>query len=217
MEMTLAIYKLTNQDMTTRDGFQYTLGVTAHATGDGEPTLCSNTVLHAYTSPVLAVLMNPMHANIQNPRLFRAEGEVVVSDPTKVGVRSLTLVEEVTLPVIETSARVRWGISFAWPLAPSSWRVWAAAWLSGEDRSRSAAYEAAAYYVYSAAYEAAAYYATRRAVATDSDNAVINLRALDETDAETLARLTGDTSSGKIKGPLSGPPYARPSGQSTSA
>jgi hypothetical protein len=203
----MTLYKLTNQDMTTHGGFRYALGVTAHATGAGEPELCTNTVLHAYTSPALAVLMNPIHANIDNPRLFRAEGDVVVSDHVKVGVRSLTLVEELTVPVIETAARVRWAMSLAWPVASASWLVWAAAWLSGEDRSRASARAAARDASATDAASAADYaaraadgcasgvnrYAAVRAAYAAYANAAesLDLSALDETDAETLARLTG--------------------------
>lgn len=68
------LYKLTDQNMQTRNNFQWELGVWKEATGDGQG-LCSNGYLHFYDDPLLAVFFNPIHAGIESPRLFKAEGE----------------------------------------------------------------------------------------------------------------------------------------------
>ena len=44
------------------------------------PALCSGTVLHAYKDKNLAFLLNPIHADIKNPLIFSAEGDVVVDN-----------------------------------------------------------------------------------------------------------------------------------------
>ena len=62
------------------------------------PQLCTNQVLHAYTCPILALLLNPIHADIINPRLFEAEGEIVIADWDKCGTFNLTLTNELSLP-----------------------------------------------------------------------------------------------------------------------
>jgi hypothetical protein len=90
--------------------------------------------------------MNPAHANFRNPRawVFEPEGEVV-SDGTKSGCNTGTTVAEVNLPDVTSEQRVEVAIRCVLELCPhESWVVWAEKWLSGEDRSRSAADDAAA-------------------------------------------------------------------------
>ena len=85
------VFKLTTQDDYTRKGHynqtKWGRGVTHTAKGDGG--MCSNGAIHAYTSPLLAVLLNPIHAAIQNPKLWEAEMDVLYTDNgLKVGGRS---------------------------------------------------------------------------------------------------------------------------------
>ena len=56
------LYKLTDQNHQTRNNTKWGAGVTHTASGQGD--LCTAGWLHAYTSPLLAVLLNPIHANI---------------------------------------------------------------------------------------------------------------------------------------------------------
>ena len=139
MEMT-TIYKLTDQNMQTYNGFQWTLNKTE--TADGEGDLCGPGFLHAYTDPLLAVLLNPIHANIDRPRLFRAEGTIKKTDRgLKIGCMEMTLTEELPLPVITTTQRIAFGILCAKEAyKDAGWACWADNWLSGKDR---AAWEAA--------------------------------------------------------------------------
>ena len=133
------IYKLTDQNMQTYDGFQWTLNKTE--TADGKGDLCGPGFLHAYTDPLLAVLLNPIHADIENPRLFRAEGTIKKTDHgLKVGCTEMTLLEELPLPVITTTQRIAFGILCAKEVCKDAvWVTWADAWLLGKDRAAGAA------------------------------------------------------------------------------
>jgi hypothetical protein len=140
----MKVYKLTDQKMQTRDGFQYRLNRVRVAPGVGE--LCTAGWLHGYSDPLLAVLLNPVHADVQNPRLFEAEASGATQDDCglKLGVQRLTLRKEIPLPVVTTSQRIRFAILCALgiPQSPEFVR-WATRWLSGEDRSPEAAAAAA--------------------------------------------------------------------------
>jgi hypothetical protein len=153
----MKVYKLTDQRMKTRDGFQYRLNRVRVAPGIGE--LCTAGWLHGYSDPLLAVLLNPVHADIQNPRLFEAEASGATKDDCglKLGVQRLTLRKEMPLPVVTTAQRVRFAIFCALgiPQSPEFVR-WANRWLSGEDRSPEAATAAAAAEAAEAAARAAA-------------------------------------------------------------
>ena len=178
------LYKLTSQSLTTYHDFPWTLGVPATATGEGD--LCGPGWLHAYTDPLLAVLLNPIHARIKDPRLFRAEGTVGAEDHgLKVGCTTLTLVEEMPLPVITPTQRVAFGVFCAKEVCQDKgWITWANRWLSGEDRtekSARAAHWAAAYRAAEAAeaaYRAAE--AAYRAEGKSLDLIALVHRAVDE-------------------------------------
>ena len=99
-------YKLTTQNMTTHGDFKWALGHTAITSGEGD--LCGPGWLHFYGDPLLAVLLNPIHANIDNPRLFEA-----IAGPTqehdrglKSGATQLTLIRELPLPAVTLAQRV---------------------------------------------------------------------------------------------------------------
>jgi hypothetical protein len=127
----------------TRGGTQWGPGVSHSGTGEGE--LCGPGWIHAYEHPLIAVLMNPIHANFQTPRLWEAEGEVGLRDgQLKCGCKTLTTVREIPLPAVTTEMRVRFAILCAKEVcACLSWNAWADRWLSGEDRSEAAAGAAA--------------------------------------------------------------------------
>jgi len=156
------LYKLTSPDMTTYGDFQWTLGKTETALGDGP--LCSSSWLHAYTDPLLAVFLNPIHANFANPRLFECEGEVQANDHgLKVGCTVLTLVKEIALPEVSLEQRIAFGILCTKEVyKEENWNKWADDWLAGKNRGESAAAYAvrAAFAAYAAAYAVRAAYAT---------------------------------------------------------
>jgi len=161
-------YKLLTQDMKTRKGeLNETdwsdVGEWHEATGTGG--LCSDGVLHDYDDPWIAVVMNPAHANIGNPVMYETErGGRFLTDMLKCGSRRMRLLGRVDLPDIPLLQKVAFGILAALEGYPyEKFRSWAMDWLSGKDRSASAA--EAAVKVASAARDAAAYVAARYAAA----------------------------------------------------
>ena len=137
------LYKLTDRDGQTWGGTQWGPGVSHSGTGEGE--LCGPGWIHAYEHPLIAVLLNPIHANFQNPRLWEAEGEIAIRDgQLKCGCKTLTTVREIPLPAITMEMRVRFAILCAKEVcAYPAWNAWADRWLSGGDRSEAAAGAAA--------------------------------------------------------------------------
>jgi len=154
----MTLYKLTNQHLQTHGGYQWTVGEWRETDGSGD--LCGPGWLHAYEDPLLAALLNPIHANIDAPRLWECEADGDGKDERglKCGVRRLRLVREMPLPAVTTTQRVAFGILCAGSMYPgTNWALWAERWLSGEDRAAAAAYAAAyAAHAAHAAYAAAA-------------------------------------------------------------
>lgn len=100
-------YKLTDANLCTHGGYQWTLGEKRSTDGRGD--LCGPGFLHFYLDPLLAVMLDPIHANIGGAaRLFRAKagGTIRHDRGLKAGAASLTLLEEMPLPVVTTAQRV---------------------------------------------------------------------------------------------------------------
>lgn len=140
----MKLYKLTDRNARTRGGMQWGPGIT-NAAREGVPVLCTDTVLHAYTDPLLAVLLAPIHVSWECSRLWEAEGDVLVRDTDiKVGCRTLTTTREIPLPAITTEMRVRFAILCALEVSDDAkFSVWAHGWVDGKDRTSRAAYIAA--------------------------------------------------------------------------
>jgi len=87
----MIVYKLTDQKMQTPGGYQWEHGVTRETDGSGD--LCGSGWLHYYHDPLLAVLLNPIHADIEDPILWEAEAEGLHRDDKglKGGCTKLTL------------------------------------------------------------------------------------------------------------------------------
>jgi hypothetical protein len=159
----MKLYKLTTQDGYTRKGCgnQCLWGENITHSGTGIGDLCGPGYIHAYTHPKLAVVLNPIHANVTNPLLWVCEGEVVKEDSgLKVGCVSLTTLRRIELPVVTLEQRVRFGILCAKEVcANPEWVQWADNWLSGKDRTASSAF-----LVYPPSYAAAPYAASSAAI-----------------------------------------------------
>ena len=155
----MKLYKLTDGDGKTWGGTQWGPGVSHSGTGEGG--LCGPGWIHAYEHPLIAVLLNPIHADFKNPLLWEAEGEVGLRDgQLKCGCATLTTIREIPLPEITAEMSVRFAILCAKDVCSCrAWNAWADKWLSGEDRSEEAAYDAAraAYDAARAEYDAAAW------------------------------------------------------------
>lgn len=176
----MKLYKLTDGDGKTRNNTQWGPGVSHSGTREGG--LCGPGWIHAYEHPLIAVLLNPIHADFKSPRLWEAEGEIAIRDgQLKCGCATLTTILEITLPEITAEMRARFAILCVKDVcACSAWNAWADKWLSGEDRSAEAAASAAraayrsaasaASAAYRAAYDAAAWAAEAAWAAAEAAN-----------------------------------------------
>jgi len=189
----MKLYKLTDAEGRTGNEMQWGVGITNHAAGKGVK-LCSSGVIHAYTSLLLAELMDLAHGSYGACKLaWEADGEVVSSDGTKVGCKSLTTICEVTnqLPILTRTQRTAFAILSAQEVLLKTnvkwlkWHKWAEQWLDGTDWSlydaasdaaADAASAAASYAAYAAAAADAASYAA--AAYADMDHQRIDFEAL---------------------------------------
>lgn len=161
-------YKLTDQNMRTYEGYQWRLNKLHKTSGEGN--LCGPGWLHFYSDPLLAVLLNPIHASIDNPRLFQAgvSGKHKDDNGLKEGWSEAKLIKELDVPVISLNQRIVFGILCAKKVCnDKDWNDWADKWLSREDRSR----DAADYATACAADYTAAYYAADSVCCDDSASA----------------------------------------------
>lgn len=133
-------YKLTTQNLTTHNGLQWEVGI-KKTVAKPAAELGSAGVFHFYDSPEIAVLMNPIHANIIDPKLWQVEIDaVVVHDGTKGGCHAMALLREIPLPVITTNQRVAFGIYCVLAITHNpEFALWAENWLSGKDRTAAGA------------------------------------------------------------------------------
>lgn len=133
------LYKLTDENGRTYGGCQWGPGVTNTAPGNGP--LCSPAWIHAYTDPLLAVMLNSIHGNFAAPRLWECEGEIGANDRgLKVGCTTLTTLREIPVPAVTTEQRVKFAILCALQVYNAPAFVdWAQAWLDGTDQSMSTA------------------------------------------------------------------------------
>ena len=105
-------YKLTDEHSCTKNNTQWGTNITHSISPDKtNPKLCSDSWIHFYTSPLVAVLMNPVHANFANPILWECEtaGEHVI-EPIKAGCKQLTTLRQISLPVFTTTQRAAFSI-----------------------------------------------------------------------------------------------------------
>ena len=157
-------YKLTNQKLQTYKGFQWEVGKWVNATGSITRPLCTDGWLHCYDSPLLAILHNPIHADIDNPKLFevKVKGKCKTDNGLKSGFRSMCLIQELPQPYITHEQHIAYGILCARAVYSNvMWNKWADNWLLNKDRTYTVAVNAyvAADVAYVAAYVAHAAYA----------------------------------------------------------
>lgn len=113
------LIKLTDQNMRTHnESFQWELGKKYEIEPDKRGTeLCTDQVFHAYRDIDLALLLNPIHADIpaSELRIFDAEGSVVDEEWDKVGTHDQTLKKELPLPewYADVNVRIRVYAKFA--------------------------------------------------------------------------------------------------------
>ena len=142
-------YKLVTRDGYTRKGLTgETYWLDGHevvAVGSGSD-LCTAALIHYYDDPRLAVLFNPIHANIRDPRLIEIEiSEPLTHDGLKGGCKRGKFVKEIALPAIPNETVVTFAIECALRVYKDSDFVnWAQGWTSGQDRTPAAASAASA-------------------------------------------------------------------------
>ena len=170
-------YKLTNQNMQTYNEFQWELGK-KYVIENDEDALCGEGFFHFYCHPLLAILHNSIHAQLPNPRLFKAKvsGKNKTDGQLKEGWKKATLIEEIPIPEITIKQKIRYGILCALEVYnENSFVEWANNWLSGKDRSRAAARASAdaavVVHVAARAADAAAYAADAAAYAARAADA----------------------------------------------
>lgn len=96
----MKLYKLTEQDYTTYyKSMTWKIGETNKVIEKENPQMCSGDVIHAYKNKNLALLLNPIHADIKNPKLLECEGNIIVEDYGKCGVFELTPTKKLSYPV----------------------------------------------------------------------------------------------------------------------
>ena len=182
------LYKLTDEQGRTRAGedneLTWAVGV-AHRTAGTGTRLCTADVIHAYEHPLIAVLMNPVHAmfNPATMQIFVAEGEIVAREgQLKCGVHALKIVEKIPVPTLTTEQRAKFAILCAKQVCKNAtWNAWADKWLSDEDRTARAAWATA-----EAAKAAAAAWAARAAWAAKAAAAAWAARAAEAAEADLI-------------------------------
>ena len=133
------VYKLTDKKAMTYNGTQWGPGATHEAPGKGE--LYSGGWIHAYSDPLLAILLNPIHANFDSPRLWKSRGEGAEKSDRGllVGFSGVTTIREVPPPTVTTVQRVRFAILCALHVSHgAAFARWAGDWLSDKNRSAGA-------------------------------------------------------------------------------
>lgn len=171
----MKMYKLVSQNYKSYGGMTWEIGKTNKAKGKGNK-MCTDAVLHCYSHPLLAVMFNPIHANIENPRLLEIHcSPVVATDGLKYATKTQRPVKELPLPVLSKNQRVAFAIKVALKVCKlSAFVIWANAWLDGTARSAYAAARAAdatRSYAADAADAAAAAYEAAYAAARAADAA----------------------------------------------
>jgi hypothetical protein len=124
-------YKLTDKNFRTSRGTQWGEGVTHEVSGEGTEWI------HFYLTPELAVLLNPIHADFDDPVLWEIQAEIEKSDGQLiVGSRKVTTVRQIPLQKASTEQRVHFAILCALEVySEPSFVKWATAWIDNSDRS----------------------------------------------------------------------------------
>lgn len=150
-------YKLTDENGMTYGQTQWGEGATYSTSGRGG--LCGSGWLHCYNDPLVALLMNPYHADFTHPKICKVEcyGQNKLDHGLKEGWTSMAFLEWIDVPEISTNQRIAFGLLCAKRVCTDQkWLTWTDGWLSGADRSYVAAADAAySAYAYAAARDSA--------------------------------------------------------------
>lgn len=102
--------------------------------------------IHYYDHPLLAILFNPIHAGIANPRLIVIQiDKCLARDGLKGGCKKARYIKEIDLPLIGMEQRVEFAIRISLKYYKNyAYNKWAKNWLNGKNRTAAAARDAAA-------------------------------------------------------------------------
>ena len=102
-------YKLTNQDLITYNGLIWKVGEWVKAKGSEDEPICSLSWLRCYDSLEIAALMNPIQADILNPRAWIVEtrGKSKNDNDLGLGYREMKIVKEVEPIQLTSEQRVK--------------------------------------------------------------------------------------------------------------
>jgi hypothetical protein len=166
-------YKLTHENDQTIDSCQWGKNVCVETSGEGN--LCGIGWTHWYASPLLAVILNPLHVdhNLTIAHLWEGEngegGRTKSDRGLKIGLTRGTTIKRLDMPVVSITQKVAFAILTAMQVYKSpAYTVWATSWLSGCDRSFSSAYAAAKAVKSAYAAAKAEYTADTAIIATDA-------------------------------------------------
>lgn len=147
-------YKLTDKNMQTKNNYQWDLNKWHEIDPnlqDVDTMLCSKHWFHVYTHPLLAILLNPIHTNIINPRLFRCvcAGSEKSEFNLKVGFTKVKLTSEMEVPKVTLIQKIVFDILCAKKvyIKQPTWTRWANDWLNDVCRSCKSADAAAENYI----------------------------------------------------------------------
>lgn len=142
------MYKLITRGRKTREGCPnetyWPIGEWREATGTGG--LCSDGMLHCYSDPCLALFLNCIHADINNPIVCEVEtaGESRRDGQLKSGYKRMRVIRDLDIPEPTMEQRIMFAI-WCGLLSYGSYdfTTWAEGWLNNRDRSAQAATRAA--------------------------------------------------------------------------
>ena len=132
-------YKLTTQSLTTHNNTQWEVGEWKTTSGIGP--MCSPGWLHCYSHPELAIVLNPGHAAITNPRLWEIETDGKhTTDGLKHATSAQRLVREFPVPVIPYEHILMFSVlcvdKYYSSNPPRELTFWASKYLSGKVNHR---------------------------------------------------------------------------------
>jgi hypothetical protein len=110
-------------------------GVTISATGKGE--ISGIGFIRVYDHPLIAVLMNPIHGNIDEPIMWEVKGEIKIKgSQLECACVSVTALRQIPIMIIPRERRIRFAILSAKSVSRNNqWIKWADDWLAGTDRT----------------------------------------------------------------------------------
>lgn len=131
--------KLTDAEGRTKNDMEWSVGKTNRATGKGK-TLCSNGYLHVYDTPEQAAFMQPIHVPSYTKAFEVHSRYKGITNGTKRGIKSCTVMRDITLPKLTKKQRVEIAIRVSLQIYhEATYESWAKGWLSGQDRTARAA------------------------------------------------------------------------------